>query len=159
MKLIISAILIFLTSCVTAQPGDEKEILQVIRNVFKAMKTNDSTLLKTCFTTRPQTFTVFRNKEGESQLKAGDFQRFVEAVGRPKERTWNEPIWNEQVQIDGDLAAVWTDYAFYLDDQFSHCGVDAFHLVRQKGQWKIFHLTDTRRKENCDIPKEISEKY
>ncbi|MEM9339842.1 MAG: nuclear transport factor 2 family protein, partial [Bacteroidota bacterium] len=140
-------------------PGDEKEILQVVRNVFKAMKTNDSTLLKTCFTEKPQTFIISQDKDGEPQLKTSNFQRFVETVGRPKERTWNEAIWNEKVQIDGDMASVWADYVFYLDDQFSHCGVDVFQLVRLKGQWKIFYLAYTMRNNPCDIPEEISEKY
>ncbi len=126
--------------------------MKVINNVFEAMRTNDSTLLKSCFVASPNTFTVYENQEGKVNLASGDFRRFVEAVGKPKDEVWNEPIWNEKVEIDGGLASVWVDYAFYRDDEFSHCGVDAFHLVQQEGEWKIFHLVDTRRKENCVLP-------
>ena len=127
----------------------------MINQVFEAMRTNDSTMLKASFTENPNTFTAFINQEGESVLATGDFQRFINAVGQPKEQVWNEPIWNEKVEIDGNLASVWVDYAFYVDDQFSHCGVDAFHLINQEGQWKIFHLVDTRRRSDCEIPDDI----
>ncbi|MEP1032929.1 nuclear transport factor 2 family protein [Ekhidna sp.] len=133
----------------------EAEVMKIINQVFEAMRTNDSTMLKQSFIENPNTFTAYINKEGESVLSTGDFQRFVSAVGQPKEQVWNEPIWNEKVQIDGNLASVWVDYAFYVDDQFSHCGVDAFHLINQEGIWKIFHLVDTRRRDDCVIPDDI----
>lgn len=145
----ISSILCF------SQTRDKEEVMKVVNQVFEAMRTNDSTLLKSCFVESPNTFTVFKNQEGVTNLATGDFSRFVNAVGQPKEQTWNEPIWNEKVEIDGDLASVWVDYAFYIDDQFSHCGVDAFHLVRKDGSWKIFHLVDTRRRSDCEIPEGI----
>ena len=55
--------------------------------------------------------------------------------------------------VDGGIAQVWTDYAFYVGAEFSHCGVDAFHLAKDAfGSWKIMHLMDTRRKEGCIEP-------
>ena len=138
-----------------AQSNERTEILNVINQVFDAMRTNDSTLLKQCFVEQPNTFTVYETKEGETKLTLGDFQHFKSAVGKSKSQVWNEPIWNEKVEIDGSLASVWVDYAFYIDDQFSHCGVDAFHLAKIDGEWKIFHLVDTRRKTDCVIPDKI----
>ena len=46
-------------------------------------------------------------------------------------------------------------FAFYLDDKFSHCGVDAFQLFKGNTGWEIFQLTDTRKKEGCVIPVHI----
>ena len=143
-------LIIFVPSSIHAQSESDK-VMEVVNNVFTAMRTNDSTLLNQCFVETPNTFTVV-SRDGESRLVKGDFSAFSAAVGKPKEKVWNEPIWNEKVSIDGGLASVWVDYAFYLDDQFSHCGIDAFHLVKKNGEWKIFHLVDTRRKENCEIP-------
>ena len=139
----------------TSAQDQKREIMQVINQVFKAMRTNDSTMLKQSFVESPNTFTAFINKEGKSQLSKGDFQRFIDAVGQPKDQVWNEPIWNEKVEIDGNLASVWVDYAFYVDDQFSHCGVDAFHLIQREDGWKIFHLVDTRSKTDCEVPDEF----
>lgn len=53
------------------------------------------------------------------------------------------------ILIDGNLASVWTDYKFYIDDQFSHCGVNSFQLFKGKDGWKVIYIIDTRRKENC----------
>ena len=147
-------ILLLLTTSMNgmAQTLEKEAIMNVVNQVFDAMRSNDSTLLKSCFVQSPNTFTVFKNQEGQTNLATGSFQRFINAVGQPKDQVWNEPIWNEKVEIDGDLASVWVDYAFYVDEQFSHCGVDAFHLVRLDGNWKIFHLVDTRRKDNCEVP-------
>lgn len=143
-------------SNIIAQQNEKEEVMNVVKRVFEAMRTNDSTLLKQSFVDSPNMFTAMINQEGKSMLVEGDFQKFINAVGAPKEVVLNEPIWNEKVEIDGNLAQVWVDYAFYLTDQFSHCGVDAFHLVRQEEEgWKIFHLVDTRRKEGCDIPDEF----
>ena len=141
-----------LSTAAFAQTRDKDAVMTVVNQVFEAMRTNDSTLLKQCFVANPETYTVFRNKEGKTNFVRGDFQRFITAVGQPKEQVWNEPIWDEKVAIDGPLASVWVDYAFFIDDQFSHCGVDAFHLVKQEETWKIFHLVDTRRKADCIIP-------
>ncbi len=153
-KLLIIALTIFSIQTI-AQENEKKEIMFVINNVFEAMRKSDSLLLKSSFVESPNTFTAFINQEGKSQLVMGDFQRFIKAIGQPKEQVWNEPIWNEKVEVDGNLASVWVDYAFYVDDQFSHCGVDAFHLIKREDGWKIFHLVDTRRKTNCEIPDNI----
>lgn len=143
----------------SAQIDNKKEVMATINNVFEAMRTNDSTLLKNSFTEDATTYTLFRDANGLSQLRKGSLQRFIDAVGQPKSDVWNEPIWNEKVNIDGPLANVWVDYAFYLNDQFLHCGVDAFQLVQTAEGWKIFHLADTRRKADCNVPEDIASKF
>jgi hypothetical protein len=65
----------------------------------------------------------------------------------------DEKVFTPIVQIDGDLASVWTFYTLHIGEQFSHCGIDAFMLLRVAGQWKIVSLADTRRQENCEPPK------
>jgi hypothetical protein len=48
------------------------------------------------------------------------------------------------------MAAIWTEYSFYLGDKFSHCGVNSFQLFKDETGWKIIYIVDTRRKEGCD---------
>ena len=47
----------------------------------------------------------------------------------------------------------WTPYSFFLNDTFSHCGVNNFQLLKKEGEWKIIYLIDTRRKEGCEMKK------
>ncbi len=159
MRTSFTLLLSFLFLSVFPQSADESEVMKVVNQVFDAMRTSDSTLLKDAFIESPTTYTVFKNPQGETQFRIGEFQKFKDAVGSEKTDVWNEPIWNEKVEIDGPLASVWVDYAFYVNDKFSHCGVDAFHLVNVDGQWKIFHLVDTRRRADCDVPDKVKEKY
>jgi len=134
---------------------EEKEVYKVVLNVFDAMRAGDSTMLGKSFMPDVQMFTATYDKEGNPILNQGSLHQFKLAIASPHDKIYDEPIWNTEIKIDGLLAQVWTDYAFYLGDAFSHCGVDAFQLFKTKGGWKIFHLTDTRRRDNCEIPDHI----
>lgn len=85
-------------------------------------------------------------------LHTGSVDRFVEAVGTPHEELWDEKVWDVEVRIDENLAQAWMHYAFYLGDEFSHCGVNAMQLVHDGTAWKITQVTDTRRTDNCRLP-------
>ncbi len=142
-----------------AQGDQEKAIMNVINSVFEGMATNNGDLIRAAFSDDAQTFTVFVDEEGITQKRPGSVEKFAEAVDKEKALQWTEPIWNEKIEIDGPLASVWVDYAFYLGADFHHCGVDAFHLIQTAGEWKIFHLVDTRRTEDCDVPQYIKDSY
>lgn len=47
------------------------------------------------------------------------------------------------VQVAGALATVWLPYDLYSRGEWSHCGVDAFTLVRHDGAWRIALLSWT----------------
>lgn len=125
------------------------------------MQTNDTTLLKSVFSDAVTMASVMKNREGKVvvQQETG-IKDFVKQIATPNPRgAFNEEIWNVKVQLDGDFAQVWCDYAFYLGNTFSHCGVDAFHMVRTPDGWKIFHLADTRRRQGCNVPQNIQDKH
>ena len=45
-----------------------------------------------------------------------------------------------EIRISGPLAVAWVPYDLYVNGEWSHCGVDAFTLVRIEGEWKIAAL-------------------
>lgn len=57
--------------------------------------------------------------------------------------TFREKMWDAEVRISGPLAAIWTPYDFHFGEQLSHCGVDAFHLVKVEGAWRIAQISYT----------------
>ena len=133
---------------------DKHAVEKVINDLFDGMREADSSKVKALFSNDVQMYTSFTNKDGEKVLKKGELAAFLKAIGSPHDKIWDEKIWNTSVMIDGGIAQVWTDYAFYVGIEFSHCGVDAFHLAKDtSGSWKIMHLMDTRRKEGCIEPK------
>ena len=56
------------------------------------------------------------------------------------------------IEIDGDIAMIWSPYVFLIDGKLSHCGIDHFDLVRDAGQWKVLNITWTQRKTDCPAP-------
>ncbi|ELR69626.1 hypothetical protein C900_04851 [Fulvivirga imtechensis AK7] len=135
------------------------EVLKVVGQVFDGMRAADSTMVRSAFAKDAELYTIFTDKEGNPVLHKGSLVNFLNAVGSPHDVVWDEPIWDTEVRIDGNLAQVWTKYAFYAGDKFSHCGVDAFHLFKTLEGWKIFHLTDTRQWQDCEVPEEIKDNH
>ena len=66
----------------------------------------------------------FANEEYFAQLQAS-------------KQTMRERIWNPEVRVHGPIATVWTPYDFWIDGKLSHCGVDAFDLIKTTEGWKI----------------------
>ena len=52
-------------------------------------------------------------------------------------QTMRERIWNPELRVHGAIATVWAPYDFWIDGKLSHCGVDAFDLVKTDEGWKI----------------------
>jgi hypothetical protein len=50
---------------------------------------------------------------------------------------------------DGDLATVWAPYDFHRNVQFSHCGTDAFDLLRTADGWRLTGGAYTVETESC----------
>lgn len=153
--------IIFSASSFGQSSVDKKNIESTINTLFTAMKKGDSALLKTAFSDQVTLVTIGQKKDGAPFInREAGIANFIKAIGTPHPASYNEPIWNLKIEVDGNFAQAWTDYAFYMGNQFSHCGVDAFQLFKgSDGQWKIFHLADTRRKDNCQIPDSISQQF
>ncbi len=153
MKYILSLLFIILVSTSYSQSYsvEEKGVIKPIEVLFEAMKANDSTLAKSAFHSEVSMYTTIV-KDDQTILHKGDLQQFLTAIGSPKAQTWEEKVWDFEVQIDQSLAQVWCKYAFYVDGQFSHCGIDAFQLVKMGESWKIFNVADTRQREGCEQP-------
>ena len=56
---------------------------------------------------------------------------------RQSKETHRERIWDPDVRVHGSIATVWAPYDFWTDGKFSHCGVDAFDLIKTSDGWKI----------------------
>ena len=144
------SIIVFFLFCsgqlVGQNPDSEKSIREPINRLFLGMARGDSAMVRSAFTGQVTMATISKGMAGQPVIRyENGINDFLKAVGTPHSDTWNEPIWDLKINVDGDFAQAWASYAFYVGKQFSHCGVDAFHLVRgTDGQWRIFHLADTR---------------
>ena len=159
-SLIIIFIVFFGTRCVAQAQDDKAQIAAVVDRLFKGMSLGDSAMVHSCFADTVSMATITRDRSGKPRMRREDsIEGFLRAVGTPHPDPWNEEIWQLNISVDGDFAQAWCDYAFYVGNRFSHCGVDAFQFYRTMKGWKIFHLADTRRATDCDVPDSIREKH
>ena len=117
------------------------------------MRNGDSSLVREQFYDDAELVSVMKTKDGEYWTQQEPVSKFITAVGAPHRGVWNEQISNLDIKIDGGLAQAWMDYSFFLDNQFSHCGVNAIQLIFDGDSWKIMHIADTRRQDDTCNPK------
>ena len=53
------------------------------------------------------------------------------------------------IEVDGDIAMVWGDFALSVDGRVATCGVDHFDLIREGGAWKVQNVTWSQRTTGC----------
>lgn len=132
-----------------AQTTPEADVRAAINRLFDGMRKGDSTAVRSVFHPQARLMSV-GTREGRPVLRTDSIDAFVRAVGTPHAEVWDERISNVQIQVSGNLASAWMDYAFYRGETFSHCGVNAFHFFRDAdGAWRAIQITDTRRREGC----------
>lgn len=124
----------------------EEDVKRTITRLFDAMRNSDSVEILSIFTPDAMMQSVMSDKEGNTSLRKNQVQQFASAIGKMTKGAADEQIEFETIKLDGELAFVWTPYRFILNGKYSHGGVDAFCLVKLKGEWKIQYLIDTRRK-------------
>lgn len=137
--------LIAQTTNTTEFAASEKEVKQVIQNMFHAMQQADTTLLRTCFSDKVIFQTIVNKPEG-AIINTVSVNDFIQSIGKQTANALDERIEFGAIQIDPLMATVWTPYTFYFKGQFSHKGVNSFQLVKLKEGWKIQYLIDTRYK-------------
>ena len=126
---------------------NDESIMQPIHALFDGMREGDGDKVRSAFAEQAIFYRAHQT------LRAGSsVEEFAAAVEAEREHIWDEKIWDIKVHVDDKLASVWTQFAFYLGDTFSHCGANSFQLYRFDEGWKIIYLVDTRRTEDCEVP-------
>ncbi len=156
--LIALAALVFLTPAAGADhhgaAADKTAIIAVVNKLFDAIQTQNPDDWKAVSHPDGMTLSVRpdpENPDGPALVRTRDVALSVWALdGKPQpflERFTSEP----DVRIRGDLAHLWGEYDFWIDGEFSHCGIDSVDLVRLEGGWKIVNVlwTVERTDEQC----------
>jgi hypothetical protein len=132
-----------------AQDAERAAVLATVQKVFDGMRTRDTALLLSAFDTTARLLGV-SNRTGTPQLGLTSPAQFAAGVTRaPAGDVWHERIFDPEIRIDGNVAQVWAYYTFHRNGTFSHCGYDAFMLVKVGSAWRITQLADSRRQQGC----------
>ena len=127
--------------------NDEKKIKNVINRFFRSLETRDTLLMKQTTMGEAQIWRRKNNKkpiEIDTRLSKDDLQEMP-----------NDPIIKEiplsfKILVDDGIAVAWVPYKLWVDDKFSHCGIDVFTLFEMEGTWKIISMAYTIEIQNCD---------
>ena len=143
MKTILLSLMLVFTSTLYSQNEDVK---QVVITFFKGLHAKDSITMKSVSSEKMILQSISESSKG-NQLKNENPHSFYLSIATiPPAILFEERILNYSIQVDGAMAHVWTPYEFYVNNKFSHKGVNAFTLFKENDQWKIVYLIDTRRK-------------
>ena len=78
----ISCLMLFCNSLSAQKPGDEKEIIEVVKTLFKGMEKGDSAMVRSSFAKNITMATAQRDKENNPQLvQESSLDGFLKAVG------------------------------------------------------------------------------
>jgi hypothetical protein len=145
MKKLLIIITVLVSNLIFAQ---EKTPKVIVEDFFIAFHTKDTVALRELCHPEIVLRTVANTKEGY-KLEAENFDDFLKSIATiPANLKIFEKLIDYKVEIDGNLAHVWTPYEFYVNDKLSHIGANAFTLYNDNGKWQIIHLIDTRRKKS-----------
>ena len=138
----------FLPRVLVAQHAETTAILATVDRFADALRAKDSVAMRAELHEQAR-FTLLRPPGGPVEVMVFDAGSFLAAVTAPATPVLDEVIRNPQVAVDADLATVWAEYQVRINGALSHCGYNAFHLVRQRGTWRILNVSDTARQEGC----------
>lgn len=126
--------------------AQENQPQKLVEDFFIAFHAKDTLGLKELCHSEIILQTIANTKEG-NKLVNDSYADFLKSIASiPANMKFEERILEYKVDLDGNLAHVWTPYEFYINQKFSHRGVNSFTLYNDNGKWQIIHLIDTRRK-------------
>jgi hypothetical protein len=150
MRFLITFLLLF-SGYALAQDEEHSGIEQQIERFFEGFHQRDTMIIKETVAKGVILQTVSRTNTGGNEVRTESFSSFLKTIaGIPDSVKFKEVLIDYKIRVDGSMANAWTPYEFWLEEQFSHCGVNSFQLAKLEGEWKIIYLIDTRRKEDCD---------
>ena len=141
-----------LSTTAIAESGDREAILTVMDKAFAAVRSSvaddwreiqlaEGTTLS--FRSGPEE----RPDELVMRISSNeDFIADLEPDGHEYIERWTgEPT----ILIRGPIAVIWGEYEFWIDGEFSHCGVDSADHVKIDGEWKIANFMWTVEEDDC----------
>ncbi|MFY0644644.1 MAG: nuclear transport factor 2 family protein [Bacteroidia bacterium] len=130
--------------------NDEAEINAVIEQFFEALNAQDTASLRSIIS--PNThFFVWIITSNDTITRRGSHDQWLESLVDP-DLNLLERYWNVEIKIHQGIATVWTDYDFYVNNSFSHCGGNVFGLIKTDSGWKITDTLFTSERECAPSP-------
>jgi hypothetical protein len=114
-------------------PGDSLAAIAMADSALAAISRSDPIALTDLMVEPAMTYSI-RVRDGRAVLGS---RTKAENRARTSTDTVTERGFTPVAMLSGRLAVVWFPYDLYINGAWSHCGVDAFTMVRLDSGWKI----------------------
>lgn len=141
MRGLFSVLLVVQLSAIAAAQGPSAEaieraaVVKTVQAFFDTMAAKDVEGARRILMPRAA-FHAVRQRDGKPVIRAFTTDEYLEDLAGMKPAV-RERMWSPDVRLRGSIATVWTPYDFWTDGKFSHCGIDAFDLIKTDEGWKI----------------------
>jgi hypothetical protein len=146
MKKLLLFSLLFFAVTTFAQEQQQAAVKSTIDLFFKSMHAKDTLGLKKVCSDKMILQSIAETAKGSSFSDESTKDFFNSIASIPDAFHIEERLLDYKIEIDGELAHAWTPYEFYINEKFSHKGVNSFTLYYENNAWKIISIIDTRRK-------------
>jgi hypothetical protein len=127
---------------------EEIAVLTTVQRFFETLMTKDVAIARAVLDPEGDFVSVRWNEDGERVVRRTSISDYLQGLESGTD-AYLERMWDSEVRIRGPIATVWTPYDFHIDGNFSHCGVDAFQLLRTDTGWIITGATYTAERTGC----------
>ncbi len=131
-----------------ADPPETQAIVATVQKLFDAMASKDGAAIRSL--TVPGMAITSLRANGQSSVTP--IEKFADSIAAAQ-GTLLEHMWEPKVLVEGNIATLWAPYNFHRDGKFTHCGIDAFNLLKTAEGWKIGALSYTVVQQGCPTPK------
>jgi hypothetical protein len=146
--LIVLAFIFSLTSFESfGQPTNEKqEVMKVAHQFFEALEKQDTILFNKILMKNSYNYMVIEGKDSVRLVSRLHKNSNFKPESIIKERMREKEV---IIQVHKHIATVWAPYDLWVNDKYSHCGVDAFIMLKGNTGWKIGTISFSIEKDGC----------
>lgn len=145
--LLLASTIILNVSAQDSRTKEEQQIVQVVNLFFDSLEKKDSLLMQQTMLDDAQ---IWRRNNSTNPAKidyrfSKDDLPSMHSIPNVKEIAKDF-----EINIQRGIAVAWVPYEFWLEEKFSHCGIDVFTLFQVDGNWKIISLAYSIENKDCD---------
>ena len=150
MNILIIGLTLWMQPTTAAQKpeSDRVQVIAAVQSFFDSMEKADAELAKKILMPDARFFSA-AERDGKMTVRPSTGDAFVASFSNPNRAKALERMWDPEVRIQGAIAQLWTRYDFHTNGTFSHCGIDAFNLVKTDEGWKIAGAVWTVERTGC----------
>ncbi|MFT5732230.1 MAG: ketosteroid isomerase-like protein [Planctomycetota bacterium] len=116
--------------------ADEQAVLDTVQGFFDVLESKDAEAGAKLMVP-DGVFVNLREKDGIRSISHFNNANWVAGLPKQTGSMWEAFSGDPVVLVEGNIAMVWGAYAFKVDGEPSHTGVDAFNLLRTADGWRI----------------------